>query len=95
MQLVQAYIKHRYSSKMFVITQDLEFEINLFHKKEICRPRSAPRTPNRIDNLPNYRLIMKHDFIKILQRKQIKISIRLQRILKIEIKNKFTYKLAV
>lgn len=95
MQLVQAYIKHKYSSKMFVVTQDLEFEINLLFAKETCRSRYAPHTPNRLDNLPNYRLMMKQDFIRKLQRNQIEISPRLQRILNIKIEYKLTYKLAV
>jgi hypothetical protein len=82
-QTAKVYLKHRWSERIFVITDKIEIELDMVNLLEKKRSLFAKRTPKRLKDTENYEIISRRKFIALVQKKQIDVSHELRQILNI------------
>ena len=92
---IKAYLKHKHCSKVYVICNDVEYEIDLLKRKEIKRSLFAQKTPSRLYDERNYEIINRVNFAKKVQRAKVELSKNLQKLIKanLQIRMIFDYQL--
>lgn len=82
-QTAKVFLKHRHSSRIFVITDKIEIELDLVNLLEKKRSLFSKRTPKRLKDTENYEIINRRQFVSFVQKKNMDISYELRQILNV------------
>lgn len=90
MAQVKAYLKHRFTSRFYIITDEFEIEIDTVLKTIKKRSVYTKSYSERIgDN--NYKIISRRDLIKNVKYAEIKLDPKIQKLLNVQLKIVFEY----
>jgi len=87
------YLKHKHSSKVYIIDSTHEYELDLHSLKETRRNLYGIRTPNRKKDTENYSILSRVQLLKYIQKSNFQISSEVQNLLNVQLKITFQYQL--
>ncbi len=89
---MKIYLKHKHSSKLFIVTENQEVEIDFYQKSESHKTLSARKPCEKLNN-PNFQVIQRFELISKVNKANMQLKERTLSLLNVQLKIQFHYKL--